>query len=350
MSTHRNAGAQVRRRRASARASEPAARHERSGAPVTVDELDRALIQALWRDGRTSNRALAKALGVSEATIASRLARLEEAAITRVVALVDMEAFGYEYLAFAKVRVGGRRLADVAQDLTELQESISVTITTGRFDLIVGLLARDRAHLADLLGITVPAVRGVEDVACELGVEVLKYESRWSQLGGAPRPVEPVSASDRVDELDLAIIGMLQVDGRQSNRRIGAKLGVSEGAVRARIKRMQSEGLIRIQAVSDLSAFGIGAHAYVGVTVQGGRVRAVADALVKLDAAPVVIRSLGDFDLLLVLMAADREALVRTILDEIAVVPGVRRTETFESCGTLKHSFTWARLVERAAG
>src|SRR5581483_3372719 len=190
MSTHRNAGAQVRRRRASARASEPAARHERSGAPVTVDELDRALIQALWRDGRTSNRALAKALGVSEATIASRLARLEEAAITRVVALVDMEAFGYEYLAFAKVRVGGRRLADVAQDLTELQESISVTITTGRFDLIVGLLARDRAHLADLLGITVPAVRGVEDVACELGVEVLKYESRWSQLGGAPRPVE----------------------------------------------------------------------------------------------------------------------------------------------------------------
>jgi DNA-binding Lrp family transcriptional regulator len=132
-----------------------------------VDELDRALIERLRFEGRASNRSLAAELEVNEATVASRLRRLEEASIMRVVALTDMEAFGHEFLAFAKVRVAGRRLGAVAEDLAQLPECISVTITTGRFDLVVAVLARSRRHLSQLLGMTIPGLGGVDEVLCE---------------------------------------------------------------------------------------------------------------------------------------------------------------------------------------
>jgi len=65
--------------------------------------------------------------------------------------------------------------------------------------------------------------------------------------------------------LDLAIIGLLQINGRRSNRELAAQLGVSEATVRGRIKSMLSQGVFRIQAVCDLAAAGMSAHAILGL-------------------------------------------------------------------------------------
>ena len=157
--------------------------------------------------------------------------------------------------------------------------------------------------------------------------------------------MEPWSAGEAVDELDHSIIRLLQKDGRSSNRRIAADLDVSEGTVRTRIRRMEDEGMIRIQAVSDPVAFGQGANAYVGVQVDRGRVDAVAEKLLANDSVHLLIRSLGDFDFVAVVGAGTRETLSDIILDEISAIPDVRRTETFDIWRVLKFSYLWARLV-----
>lgn len=326
----------------------------RSGEPVErpklasisrIDDLDRALVERLRGDGRASNRSLASALGVNEATVANRLRRMEEGSIMRVVALTDMRAFGHEFLAIAKIRVAGRPVCEVGDELAELAEGISVTVTTGRFDLMISLLAHDREHLSELLGRGLRSVSGVEDVRPELALQVLKFESMWALLGTEERPTEPRARTDSVDDLDLSIVRLLQADARGSNRGIAAKLDVSEGTVRARIRRMEDERLIHIQAISDVEAFGLAAHAYIGIHLEGGHTEAVAEHLIAHPAVAVLVRSLGEFDLLAVVQAETRGALVEIILGEIGAIPGVRRTETFESVRTVKHSYTWARLV-----
>ena len=103
---------------------------------MTIDDLDRALVERLRVDGRESNRSLATALDVNEATVATRLRRLEQNSIMRVVALTEMEAFGYRDMVFAKLRVGSRSIMAVGEDLARLPEVISVTVSTGRFDVI----------------------------------------------------------------------------------------------------------------------------------------------------------------------------------------------------------------------
>jgi DNA-binding Lrp family transcriptional regulator len=130
-----------------------------------------------------------------------------------------------------------------------------------------------------------------------------------------------------------------------SNRRIAAQLDVSEGTVRSRIRRMEDEKLIRIQAVSDPFAFGFTSHAYVGIETVGGKVDDVANALLGVESVFVLTRTLGEFDLLAVVATADRESLIDTILHRIRPLPGIRRTETFENWAALKHAYLWARLV-----
>jgi DNA-binding Lrp family transcriptional regulator len=277
--------------------------------------------------------------------VASRLRRLETASIMRVVALTDMEAFGHRYLVFAKLRVGSRSVVTVAEELARVPEAISVTVSTGRFDVIATVLARDRAHLSRVLGEVIPAVKGVDSTRCELAIEVPRYESMWALLQAPELPAEPPTAPGVVDELDLAIIARLQRDGRSSNRRIAKELEVSEGTVRSRIRRMDEAGLIRIQAVSDVLAFGMRAHAYVGVQVAGGAVDRVGRALMDCEEIAVLARTIGEFDYFAVMAAQDREHLIRVILERISSMPGVRHTETFESWRTIKHAYTWARLV-----
>lgn len=85
--------------------------------------------------------------------------------------------------------------------------------------------------------------------------------------------------------------------------------------------------------------------AYVGFEIDGGRTHRVAQRLLELENVSMVMTSLGDHDLRAVVVAPSRETLVDLVLDELGAIPGVRRTDTTEGLGVLKHSYTWTRLV-----
>ena len=59
-----------------------------------------------------------------------------------------------------------------------------------------------------------------------------------------------------MDELDRSIIEILQKDGRGSNARIARAVGVSEGTVRRRLRRITKDGVVKIIAVPNLDKMG----------------------------------------------------------------------------------------------
>jgi DNA-binding Lrp family transcriptional regulator len=319
--------------------------HDVAATSIQLDDLDRALIEKLRHDGRAGNRSLAADLNVNEVTISARLRRLEDAGVMRVVAITDIRLFGHREFAFAMVKVVGRSVRAVAADFAKLPESIGVTICTGRFDIIVPILGRDRVHIADLFGNVLPKIRGVSEVQGSMALDVLKYDSKWSLFSVDPGTTPRAQESDTVDQMDLAIIALLQQNARRSNRQIAAELGVSEGTVRVRVKRMLADRVFRIQAVSDIVVSGIGAHAYLFISAAPGKVNDVAKTLARRDDVAQVTRVLDRFDLIAVLLSPDRPTLINSILDEIAQSPGVRRTETLDSVATLKHTYAWTWIV-----
>lgn len=313
--------------------------------PVDLDELDRALIAALTEDGRAGNRSLAASLNVNEVTVASRLRRLEDSGVMRVVAITDIRLFGHREFAFAFIEVSGRAVHAVAADIADLQESIGVTICAGRFDIIAPILGRDREHLGEIFGKTLPKIKGVSAVHGGLGLDVMKYDSKWALLGAEDGGMPEAQVSDTVDEMDLAIIALLQGNARRSNRHIATELGVSEGTVRARIKRMLSDRVFRIQAVSDVILSGLGAHTYLLITAAPGRIDSVAAALARRDDVAQITRVLEPVDLVAVLHATDYGTMLSAIFDDIALMPGVRRAEIVAGVSSLKHTYAWTWIV-----
>ena len=94
------------------------------------------------------------------------------------------------------------------------------------------------------------------------------------------------------DEIDRAIIRLLQVDGRKPFTEIAAEIGVSEGTVRQRVKRLVADQMLQVVGIVDPKYMGWDAAGMVGVTVQSGLIDEVAAeiAIDAADGAPQAVR------------------------------------------------------------
>ena len=156
----------------------------RASGDVTLDETDQAIIELLRTDGRMPYRAIARELSLTEATVRSRVRRLEESNAMRLVAVTDIEAAGYDMLLAVGVQVEGRAPEAVARDLAAIAEVFSVNVVVGAQDIEILVVAEDSAALAELLGNTLANVPGVRRLTPALAVDVLKNQPDWVPFNG----------------------------------------------------------------------------------------------------------------------------------------------------------------------
>jgi len=151
-------------------------------ADFTLDRIDEKIIATLRQSGRIANRDLARIVEVNEATVRTRLRRLEESNTVRVVAMRDFNAMGFDALAAVGVQVKGRTAADVGADLAKLESVVTVSVAIGTYDLEIQVLARDLSDLDRILTHEIAHVPGVERLFPGLALKVLKYNPEWSPL------------------------------------------------------------------------------------------------------------------------------------------------------------------------
>ena len=150
----------------------------------------------------------------------------------------------------------------------------------------------------------------------------------------------------KLDDLDKSIVSWLSRDARISNGHIATELGVTEGTVRARIKRMGEEKLIRLTAVTNIDRFRDAALAYIWIEVErSGQTRAVAQQLAQIPELGFVGVMLGRSDILAITMVRNTEHLAEFIHKRISAVDGVRRTESTLGVNFVKHDYRMARIV-----
>ena len=154
----------------------------------------------------------------------------------------------------------------------------------------------------------------------------------------------------RLDSVDREIVQRLSGEARTSNRRIAIQLGVTEGTVRARIKRMQDEKLIRITAVTNIDRFRDAALAYVWVEVERSQqIEQVAGTMAAMKEFGFVGVMMGRFDILGITMVRNTEHLARFVHRQISSLEGVRRTESTLSVNFVKHDYRMSRIVTQGA-
>ncbi len=154
----------------------------------------------------------------------------------------------------------------------------------------------------------------------------------------------------RLDEVDQRILDHLVRDARTSNRRIAEVLGVTEGTVRARIRRMEEEGQIRITAITNIRKLVNPALAFIRVEVERGSYsRAVAEALARDPQIGFVAIMVGRFDILAITMVQSAEQLSAFLHANVYAIAGVRHAECSLGARFVKHDYRISRIVPRSA-
>jgi Lrp/AsnC family transcriptional regulator for asnA, asnC and gidA len=139
-----------------------------------IDHVDRGIIEALQQNGRAAFRQIAASLGVSEATVRARYARLCDQNILQVTGVTNPLGLGFEAQAMVGVRTSGPPEV-VADEIARWDEADYVVVTAGRFDVLVEVVCTDRHGLLDVTN----RIRRLPEV---VSTETFLYLELWKQL------------------------------------------------------------------------------------------------------------------------------------------------------------------------
>lgn len=152
-----------------------------------LDDLDRKILEELGRDARVSNRQIAADLGVGEATIRTRLRRLNDQQLMQLSTLTDFRMVGSPTLVIFGIHCEPSRVSRLASDLSHLEALNCVMVLIGRFNLLatglftsmVDVDVARREHIERQ-----PGVRRVETI---ISIEQFKYDYRMARIVRRPK-------------------------------------------------------------------------------------------------------------------------------------------------------------------
>jgi DNA-binding Lrp family transcriptional regulator len=316
-------------------------------------ETDRRLMAALLAHPRATLARIGEAIGVSEATVSRRAARLLDRRLVRVVGVLDKERSqrGREVLVRLRCRPGaGRR---VAEALVGWEETGLVSVLGGSADCMAGLTVTSNEHLLRLIMDELPRLDGVVATSTAMvirrfatphgwcppilppaAVEQLRRDRRddWRERG-AEQPAEA-----RLTPVDEALIAELGRDGRLGWQELAQACGTMPSTARRRVESLMARGLLRLRAVVDPAVLGFPVTAYLWLRVNATHLSAAGRLLADHPAVVNIAATTGEQNLCGEVALADDDALYDFLTGTVGRIAGLRDTDVTMELRTLKRA------------
>ena len=115
-----------------------------------IDETSLNVIKEYVRDARQSFREIARRVGISSGTVASRVKELEdEGVIVKYTIQLDHSKLGYELTAITEIIVSDGMMIEVGREISKIPQVLRVYNITGDSDIIVLGKFKTRQELSD---------------------------------------------------------------------------------------------------------------------------------------------------------------------------------------------------------
>ncbi|MBI3968174.1 MAG: Lrp/AsnC family transcriptional regulator [Chloroflexi bacterium] len=144
-----------------------------------ADDIDRRIVELLRANGRRSNRELARALGIAEATVRRRVKRLIDGGVMEVVAVTNPNRIGFTKSVIVGLHVETACLREIAARLAELDEVRYLSIVAGTHDIIFAAQFRSDQSLAQFLIDKLAAMPGIRRVQTSYALKQVKHTYDW---------------------------------------------------------------------------------------------------------------------------------------------------------------------------
>lgn len=114
---------------------------------MSLDRIDIAILDALQKDGRISNAALAEKVGLSQSACSRRLDGLEKSGVIHGYhAKLSNASLGYKMTAIVHISLSGqfeKSLAEFEAAIKRCPNVLSCHLMSGEYDYVVRIAARD---------------------------------------------------------------------------------------------------------------------------------------------------------------------------------------------------------------
>lgn len=309
--------------------------------PVTLDDLDRAVLHALHIDGRVQFNHVAAVLGTSPQTVARRYRKLRESGALRVVGMIDARKAG-QVEWFLRLGCTPDAALKVAQALAQRPDTSWVQLTSGGTEISCVIRAANAPEA--LLLQQLPKTPKVVSVSahCLLRSFVggpVGWAGRADVLTAAQVAELTPSFEDRAEaEPDERLLAALHQDGRTTFADLATATGWSEPTVRRRVNHLRAAGVLYFDVDVDPVALGFTAMAVLWMSVRPQRLVSVAEALARQPEVALAAITTGPANVLAKVVCRDIDALYTYLTERVATIEGIERMETAPVIHTVKRA------------
>ncbi|MEJ2731736.1 MAG: Lrp/AsnC family transcriptional regulator [Deltaproteobacteria bacterium] len=137
------------------------------------------MIELLQKDGRIPNTEIAKRLGVSEATVRSRLNRLIEEEYIQIVAVSNPMKLGFEIVGNIRIHVDIRKMDKIIKELKNLKPLWFIVQTTGGTGIDTEFVVKSLEELNELIFDKINKIDGIIRTETSLFLKYIKRQYDW---------------------------------------------------------------------------------------------------------------------------------------------------------------------------
>jgi len=130
---------------------------------MKIDKTNIAIIRHL-RDGRISFKEIAKDLSLSENTVRTRVNKLIEEGVLDVSGLVNPENIPRHRVVMVGVKLKTMDLVKKGEEFSRLKGVVSVSVVTGRYDLMLVVFLKEGYELLEFYTEEVARIKDVQSV------------------------------------------------------------------------------------------------------------------------------------------------------------------------------------------
>jgi DNA-binding Lrp family transcriptional regulator len=306
----------------------------------SFDPDDIRLMTELESDATQTYKDLADKLGISRPTVATKVRKLLDSGVIKIICWADPVALGYKISAGLTIYAKPGRIIEAAHCLAAFTQVSHVQLVTGRFNIMAWIQFKEREELSNFLTNEFSSIPGVIYVETNLMLKQIKVSPRLL-IDKKESPLLENVTKD-LDELDFKLIRELQTNARQKADHLAKTLGVSDTTVLRRIQRLVDEQVIRIRTLVHPFALGYEGVATLGLKCDIDRVKKAAEAVASYRNVQYVSISTGRYDVSAFVVFQNLSDLWNFITLELGSIPGLRDVDTIISHKIIKTSFPYS--------
>ena len=154
-------------------------RNNSAGRKKALDQLDCQMIELLQKDGRISNTEIAKNIGMSEATVRTRLNRLIQEEYIQIVAVSNPIKLGFKIVGNIRIHVEIKKMDRIIRELKKLKPLWFVVQTTGGTGIDTEFVVKSLDELNDLIFEKINKIDGIIKTETSLFLKYIKRQYDW---------------------------------------------------------------------------------------------------------------------------------------------------------------------------